>query len=92
MFDLFLAVLHLHFCRGFSLVMESRAYSLVVVLGFLFAEALFAVEHGLWGTQDSAVGARGLWSTGSIVVTHRLSCSVACGIFPDQGSNPCLLR
>ena len=22
-------------------------------------------------------------------MAHRLSCSVACGIFPDQGSNPC---
>ena len=26
---------------------------------------------------------------GSVVVAHGLSCSVACGIFPDQGSNPC---
>ena len=25
---------------------------------------------------------------GSVVVAHGLSCSVACGIFPDQGSNP----
>ena len=23
---------------------------------------------------------------------HRLSCSAACRIFPDQGSNPCLLH
>ena len=28
----------------------------------------------------------------SIVVAHRLSCSAACGIFPDQGLNPCPLR
>ena len=38
-----------------------------------------------------------LWSTGSrradsIVVAHGPSCSVACGIFPDQGSNPCPLH
>ena len=38
-----------------------------------------------------------LWSTGSrrvgsVVVVHGLSCSVACGIFPDQGSNPCPLN
>ena len=26
---------------------------------------------------------------GSVVVAHGLSCSAACGIFPDQGSNPC---
>ena len=28
----------------------------------------------------------------SVVVAHRLSCSAACGIFPDQGSNPCPLH
>ena len=38
-----------------------------------------------------------LWSTGSrragsVVVAHRLSCSVAYGIFPDQGLNPCPLH
>ena len=38
-----------------------------------------------------------LWSTGSrragsAVVAHGPSCSVACGIFPDQGSNPCPLH
>ena len=38
-----------------------------------------------------------LWSTGSrragsVVVAHRPSCSAACGIFPDQGSNPCPLH
>ena len=29
---------------------------------------------------------------GSATVAHGPSCSVACGIFPDQGSNPCLLH
>ena len=29
---------------------------------------------------------------GSVVVAHGPSCSAACGIFPDQGSNPCLLH
>ena len=38
-----------------------------------------------------------LWSTGSrcagsVVVAHEPSCSVATGIFPDQGSNPCPLH
>ena len=38
-----------------------------------------------------------LWSTssrhaGSVVVAHGLSSSAACGIFPDQGSNPCPLH
>ena len=43
------------------------------------------------GMQASAVVAHGLQSAGSVVVAHRLSCSMACGIFPDQGSNPCPL-
>ena len=38
-----------------------------------------------------------LWSTGSrragsVAVAHWPSCSAACGIFLDQGSNPCLLH
>ena len=36
--------------------------------------------------------APGLQSTGSVVVGYWLSCSTARGIFPDQGSNPCLLH
>ena len=30
--------------------------------------------------------------SGSVVVAHGPSCSAACGIFPDQGSNPCPLH
>ena len=29
---------------------------------------------------------------GSVVVAHGPSCFAACGIFPDQGSNPCPLH
>jgi len=50
------------------------------------------VEQGVLGTWASVVGAPGLWSTGSIVVAHGLSCSEACGIFLDQESTPCLLH
>ena len=32
-----------------------------------------------------------LQSAGLVVVMHGLSCSLACGIFLDQGSNPCPL-
>ena len=28
----------------------------------------------------------------SVIVAHRPSCSAACGIFPDRGSNPCPLH
>ena len=34
----------------------------------------------------------GFRRAGSAVVAHGPSCSAACGIFPDQGSNPCPLR
>ena len=29
---------------------------------------------------------------GSVIVAHGPSCSTACGIFPDQGLNPCPLH
>ena len=38
-----------------------------------------------------AVGPQAL-SAGSVVVAHGLGCSVARGIFPDQGLNLCLLH
>ena len=39
----------------------------------------------------SCCRAQALGTRASVVVTHGLNCSVACGIFPDQGSNPCPL-
>ena len=41
------------------------------------------------GVQASAVVACQPWSTGSVALAHRLSCSAACGIFLGQGLNPC---
>ena len=38
---------------------------------------------------SSCCRARALGAQASVVVAHGLSCSVACGIFLDQGSNPC---
>ena len=55
------------------------------------AQAPGARAQQLWRV-GSVVVARGLQSAGSAVVEHRLSCSVACGIFPHQGSNPCPLH
>ena len=52
-----------------------------------------ALEHRLsFGSpalecQLSRCGSR-TQSTGSVVVVHGLSCSSACGILPDHGSNP----
>ena len=44
------------------------------------------------GGMGSVVAAPGPWSTGLIVVVHRLSCPEAWGIFTDQGSNWCALH
>ena len=44
------------------------------------------------GCQTPVVVASELQSTGSVVVLHGLSCSVAHGILLDQGSNPCPLQ
>ena len=58
--------------------MASGGYASVVVLGLLIAVTF---SHG---------GALGTWASGLVV--HRLSCSAACGIFLDQGSNLCPLQ
>ena len=44
------------------------------------------------GGMGSVVAVPGPWSTGLIVVVHRLSCPEACGIFPDLGLNTRLLH
>ena len=44
------------------------------------------------GTWAHLVVAPMVYSTGSIVMAQGLSCSVACGILPDKGLNPCLLH
>ena len=76
---LFLAELGLHCCmRAFSSCGEP-GLPFVVVRGPLTAVASLFEEHGLL-------------SAGSVAVAHRLSCSAACGILPDQGSNPCPLH
>ena len=42
--------------------------------------------------RTSVVTAPWLQSTGSVVVLHGVSCSMACRIFPDQGSDERLLH
>ena len=76
-------------CR-LSLVVASRGNSLVVLCRPFIVVASLIVEHGILGVCASVVVAPSLQSTGSIVV-YRLSCSAACGIFPEE-LNPCLLH
>ena len=44
------------------------------------------------GARASVVVVHRLSSCGSRALERRLSCSAACGIFSDQGSNPCPLH
>ena len=44
------------------------------------------------GAGFSSCGSWAIQSEGSVVVAHRLRCSEACGIFLDQGLNPCPLQ
>ena len=47
---------------------------------------------GLSPSRPLLLRSTGSRRAGSEVVAHGLSCSAACGIFPDQGSNPCPLH
>ena len=55
---------------------------------------LFAVVLGLLTTVTPLISVHRLWSAGSVVVAHKLSCSEACGIFPEKEWNPvpCISR
>ena len=44
------------------------------------------------GFSSCGVWAQLLWLTGSVIFAHRPSCSAACGILLDHGSNPCPLH
>ena len=64
MYLLFLAVLGLGCCVGFSLVAVSRGYSPIVEHGLLIVVASLVAEHRLEGTQASAVEAPGTRAQG----------------------------
>ena len=76
-------------CMQLSLAVLSGGCSPAAGLRLLLVLTSPVVQHGLQGTQALVAAARRLWSLGSVVVAHRLSCPVACGIFLDQTSNPC---
>ena len=54
-----------------------RGLSPALEWGLLNAVAPLVAEHRLWGTEASGA------------VAHGLSCSAACGIFPQRGSDLC---
>ena len=61
--------------RGLSLVAASGGHSSSRCAGLSLSRPLLL----------QSTGSR---RAGSVVVAHGRSCSAACGIFPDQGSNP----
>ena len=65
--------------RGLSLVVASGGHSSSRCAGLSLLRPLL-------------LRSTGSWRAGSVVVAHGPSCSVACGIFPDQGLNPCALH
>ena len=80
------------------LVAVGRGYSLLQRPGFSLQWLLLLWSTGYRHLDFSSYGmwAQELWFMGSRVsagsgVVHRLSCSRACGIFLDQGSNQCPL-
>ena len=94
---LFLKILFNSGCAG-SLLLRSL-FSSCGKQGLLSSCSAQASRHGgFFHCRAQALGhaglssvLRGVWSTGSIVVAHGLSCSVACEIFLDQRLNPGLL-
>ena len=81
----FLKFIYLWLCwllvsvRGLSLVVASGGHSSSRCAGLSLSRPLLL----------RSTGSR---RTGSVVVAHWPSCSAACGIFPDQDSNPCPLH
>ena len=69
--------------RGLSLVVASGGHSSSRCAGLSLSRPLL-LPLLLRGTGSRRAG--------SVVVAHGPSCSAACGIFPDQGSNPCPLH
>ena len=65
--------------RGLSLVVASGGHSSLRCAGLSLSRPLLL----------RSTGSR---HAGSVVVARGPSCPAACGIFPDQGSNPCPLH
>ena len=65
--------------RGLSLVVASGGHSSSRCAGLSLSRPL----------PLRSTGSR---RAGSVVVAHGPSCSAACGIFPDRGTNPCSLH
>ena len=84
---IFLTVLGLRFVRGLSLVAASGGHS-----SSRCGDHSSSRCTGLSLSRPLPLRGTGSRRAGSVAVAHGPSCSAACGIFPDQGSNPCPLH
>ena len=80
-------MLGLQFVRGLSPATASRGHS-----SSRCRDRSSSRCAGLSLSRSLLLRSTGSRRAGSVVVTHGPSCSAACGIFPDQGSNPCPLH
>ena len=95
---LFLALLGLHCSAPASLAAGSRGYSSLQCSGFSLWRLLWLPGAGSRQTSFSGCST---WAQhlcvqalecGPVFAAHGLSCSVACGVFSDQGLNLCPLH
>ena len=89
-------MLGVHCCLGFSLVVASGGYFLGAVLGLFVAGVSLVGEHGCMGFSCCST-----WAQQLRLLDSRVLLRVAAlerklrdlwDLFPDQGSNPCLLH
>ena len=71
-------------CEGFLQLWQAGAT--------LHRDARASHYRGLSLSRPLLLRSTGSRRAGSVVVAHGPSCSAACGILPDQGSNPCPLH
>ena len=86
-FFFFLIYLFIYFWLCWVFV-SVRGLSLVVASGGHSSSRC----AGLSLSRPPPLRSTGSRRAGSVIVAHGPSCSTACGIFPDQGSNPCPLH
>ena len=79
-------------CAGSSLLCMSFLQLQSVGMALQLWCTGFSPRWLLLRCAGSAVASPRLRSTGSGVVVHELSCSAACVVFLDQGSNQCSLQ
>ena len=85
-FNYYLFIIYFWLCWVF--VSVRRGLSLVAASGDHSSSRC----AGLSLSRPFLLQSTGSRRAGSVVVAHGPSCSAACGIFPDQGSNPCPLH